>query len=150
MKNQQTGHFVVKIRSILAIIAVLALGVVALYNNSLRQTCINRVVDYISKFALAEYATCQQKVLKEGVDIRACHLTSSFYSHKGVQPDSGAIPKEVRKLWFAGVTFKKDAQVDDIKIYASFYDRKLCEAVASIFGSNCRGFSESVILVKQN
>ena len=136
-KKSQSGRSMVEMLGVLAIIGVLSVGGIAGYSLSMRRHRANQVVDYISKFALDQYATCRKHLLDAGFASYNC----VFYSyHDDFEPDIGNFPSGVTHLWVNDfLSINKGDIIDGIEVYTEFSDQKLCQATASIAGATCIG-----------
>ena len=134
-KKSQSGRSMVEMLGVLAIIGVLSVGGIAGYSLSMRRHRANQVADVVSKFALASYNQCHQKVLNgELTDITKCNRTnlSTF-----LNADIGDFPVGVRTIHAPYVNSDPNIGVDILWASVVFDDDKLCQAFASVMGSTC-------------
>ncbi len=138
-KKNESGRSMVEMLGVLAIIGVLSVGGIAGYSLSMRRHRANGVVDYISKFALTEYAKCQQEVLETGISTWYCSNKGTSYSPNSTQlPDIGTFPSGITQITTNDIYTASDDGADDkVDIDVKFYDQKLCQAVASVSGYSC-------------
>ncbi len=132
-KKLESGRSMVEMLGVLAIIGVLSVGGIAGYSLSMRRHRANQIVDYISKFALTEYAKCQVESEYSMVD---CRMNSYLAdSDEKYQPSIGRLPAGLDYLWVNDFSVGSDSV--NISLYMYFSDQKLCQAVASILGAAC-------------
>ena len=149
--KSQSGRSMVEMLGVLAIIGVLSVGGIAGYSLSMRRHRANQVVDFASKYAAINYHACQMDLLNGGTYA----TVSGCDSGGGVaynQTDLGPLPAGVSKFEVGMVEFSQTGN-DYASFYAYFTDKKLCQAVASITGSNvseCDDSNGLIIKIKQN
>ena len=145
--KSQSGRSMVEMLGVLAIIGVLSVGGIAGYSLSMRRHRANGVVDIVSKYALALYGECQQKLMNGEVSsVTGCGCaTPMFFEDAGIGP----LPAGVYGMNLDSIVINEKTGNDETIIYVSFKDQKLCQAVASITGSECQGNSVEVN-IKQN
>ena len=143
-KKSQSGRSMVEMLGVLAIIGVLSVGGIAGYSLSMRRHRANQVVDILSKYALVAYSSCQQKIMDGSIP---CHPEISFEN-----ADIGSIPAGVNNIGMPSLTQNPTTGVDIVTVSAEFDDDKLCQAVASIAGTECvvNGTKAVYIDIKQN
>ena len=141
-KNKsQSGRSMVEMLGVLAIIGVLSIGGIAGYTLSMRRHRANQIVDYASKLAMDFYSQCQKRILDgivEHYNSNRCNMFSanSYFSDTDETPPYvGPLPAGLKGIGLEP-TFDSDSDTK-IPIMTSYYDIKLCHAVASITGSNC-------------
>ena len=150
--KSQSGRSMVEMLGVLAIIGVLSVGGIAGYSHAMRRHRANGVADTISKFALISYNLCQQKVLSgEIANVSSCegNLNGFQMNYDFENAGLGSLPAGVSHIHAMRITPDKTTGIDTISISAAFDDDKLCQAVGSIFGSNCSGQALD-LPIKQN
>ncbi len=136
-KKTESGRSMVEMLGVLAIIGVLSVGGIAGYSLSMRRHRANQVADVVSKFALASYNQCHQKVLNgELTDITKCDKTNLPTFENA---DMGDFPAGVYDIHAPYVNSDPTTGVDTLRMSVSFDDDKLCQAFASVMGSTCFG-----------
>lgn len=151
-KKSQSGRSMVEMLGVLAIIGVLSVGGIAGYSLSMRRHRANGVVDLASKFALAVYGRCQQRILDGGASLDGCGhgAADSFtFSDAGL----GNLPAGVTGMNSWLVSFNPTTGAEIVEVFVDYTDQKLCQTVASIAGSECKNYGNSygtTIKIKQN
>ena len=146
-KKSQSGRSMVEMLGVLAIIGVLSVGGIAGYSLSMRRHRANQVVDIASKFAVVVYNTCQQELLNgEITDLTGCSSSdaSKYFSNAGIGDALAGVD-----ISYYDIKTDPDTGVDTITILTAFDDKKLCQAVASVAGTVCDGWTVA-IRIKQN
>ncbi len=143
--NSQSGRSMVEILGVLAIIGVLSVGGIAGYSLSMRRHRANQIVDYFSKYALIIYGKCQQEIANGD---SYCAATYESYcadeddSRDANVPDLGPLPAGVREVYTDRIwTDSGDGKGDHIDLVTFYYDKKLCQTIASITDSTCNSNS---------
>ncbi len=155
--KSQSGRSMVEMLGVLAIIGVLSVGGIAGYSLSMRRHRANQIVDHISKLALIDYGRCQKAVLDGNIgDVSRCDDISdrtSFFYDRDKTTDVGSFPSGVEHIVFPAIIETDSTGQDTVRVDVRFLDQKLCQAVASITGSDVAGCDSSVgliIKIKQN
>ena len=158
-KKSESGRSMVEMLGVLAIIGVLSVGGIAGYSLSMRRHRANQVVDLVSKYALSAYSACQQRVLNgEATDVCFYGYSSSDNSGRNIylpfsETGIGALPAGVTGFTSWAIGLNATTGVDTAYMRVYFSDQKLCQAVASIAGSNCTKEGSSYtteVVIKQN
>ena len=148
LKKLESGRSMVEMLGVLAIIGVLSVGGIAGYSLSMRRHRANQIADFASKYALIEYDLCQKRLMNDEIEsITEC--SSQIYSRVGEK----SLPAGVSFIAPGDYTTDETTGVDTIKIGIQFSDKKLCQTVASIGGTDCGGYISSYSLwlsIKQN
>ena len=152
--KSQSGRSMVEMLGVLAIIGVLSVGGIAGYSLSMRRHRANQIADLVAKLSVIAYTECNQYVLNETDpvinDVTKCgggQMTSYFQDRDGSTP-AGPIPSVVDWIIFYKIMKNEDG-TETVKLSLQITDQKLCQTVASIFGSSCEGNSID-IGIKQN
>ena len=133
--KSQSGRSMVEMLGVLAIIGVLSVGGISGYSLSMRRHRANQVADLVSKYALASYNQCHQKVLNgELSDITKCSKQnlSTFEN-----ADMGDYPAGVKCIHAPYVNSDTNTGVDTLLMSVDFDDDKLCQAFSSVMGAIC-------------
>ena len=147
--KSQSGRSMVEMLGVLAIIGVLSVGGIAGYSLSMRRHRANQIADFASKYALIEYDLCQKRLMAGEIEsITEC--SSYIYSRVG----ENSLPAGVTLMVPGDYSTDENTGVDTINIGIVFSDEKLCQAVASIGGTECDGFAHGPLglwlSIKQN
>ena len=148
-KKTESGRSMVEMLGVLAIIGVLSVGGIAGYSLSMRRHRANGVVDIASKYALIAYNQCQQKILNnDTTDLTGCGSNEISFDDAGV----GSLPAGVSAMGYHIEEDGSTEKYDVTRMYISFTDTKLCQAVASITGATCQGQWKEIndFKIKQN
>ena len=148
-KKSESGRSMVEMLGVLAIIGVLSVGGIAGYSLSMRRHRANGVVDLASKFALAVYGRCQQRILDGEAGLDGCGADGFTFSDAGL----GNLPAGVTGMNSWLVSFNSATGAEIVEVFVDFTDQKLCQTVASIAGSECKNYGNSygtTIKIKQN
>ncbi len=154
-KKLESGRSMVEMLGVLAIIGVLSVGGIAGYSLSMRRHRANQVVDILSKYALVFYSNCQQRVLNGEATGSASSGTIMYYSNCDMEFEDagvGSRPAGVNHVGTPQLEHNLTSGVDIVTVSAEFDDDKLCQAVASIAGTECviNGTKAVYIQIKQN
>ena len=141
-KKSQSGRSMVEMLGVLAIIGVLSVGGIAGYSLSMRRHRANGVIDLASKYALIVYSNCQQMLLNgEVTSLSKCSIRP-YDGYKQVtsfdDAGIGSMPAG-SGTGFHSLTIdsNENTGVDTVSFTLDFSDPKICQAVASIMGTNC-------------
>ena len=146
--KSQSGRSMVEMLGVLAIIGVLSVGGIAGYSLSMRRHRANQVVDIVSKYYLVAYSQCQQKLMNGEISsLTECNIYSSdnepgkisSFEKAGV----GALPAGVTGINSVQIRTLETTGVDRISSFIILSDQKLCQAVASVAGKECRENTET-------
>ena len=133
-KKSQSGRSMVEMLGVLAIIGVLSVGGIAGYSLSMRRHRANQIVDTMSKYAVVVYSNCQQKIMNG-------ELTKTQECYNNVSPkfeDAGVGTTPAGVTGFGSVfAWTNQNSVDAVNINLYLSDEKLCQAIASIAGTDC-------------
>ena len=150
--NSQSGRSMVEMLGVLAIIGVLSVGGIAGYSLSMRRHRANGIVDYASKFSIMLYSQCQQQILNgitnEDLTCNMVGTNSWIDDTDSPHVEIGPIPSGLKYMRLLNID-----STDIVDIDTSFYDKKLCQAVASVVGSSCNSSASTHttrIKIKQN
>ena len=149
-KKSQSGRSMVEMLGVLAIIGVLSVGGIAGYSLSMRRHRANQILDIASKYALVTYGSCQQALMENKISsFEDCYQQYNWptYERSGIGEWPTGIDSQI------GIyDFKTDPNtgVDTVVVNIRFLDAKLCQAVASIAGTECGEYQEVRIPIKQN
>ena len=151
-KKSQSGRSMVEMLGVLAIIGVLYVGGIAGYSLSMRRHRANVIVDYASKFSIMLYSQCQQQILNgitnEDLTCNMVGTNSWIDDTDSPHVEIGPIPSGLKYMILLNIDSS-----DIVDIDTSFYDKKLCQAVASVVGSSCNSRESTHttrIKIKQN
>ena len=151
--NSQSGRSMVEMLGVLAIIGVLSVGGIAGYSLSMRRHRANGIVDVASKYALILYNDYQQKLINGEITSPDDYGHSAGNKVQAISFENagiGALPTGLTSnMWLEAIETDPNTGFDTLSIGATFTDQKLCQAVASVTGTSCKG-KTTTIIIKQN
>ena len=150
-KKHESGRSMVEMLGVLAIIGVLSVGGIAGYSLSMRRHRANGVVDLASKFALEGFRDCLKriengyKLENSGSGWSGCLSTMNYD-----ETDIGTLPAGVTDMVFYSYKIDSAKNLETTTVQLYFSDKKLCQAVGSIAGSECDSNNMVRITFNQN